>query len=262
MKKAFIIIISLALMMSVQIPSLFAQDKNSEEADTSHLFLQAGQAYKDGAFDKAAALYEKILAQGIVNGSMFYNLGNAYLKAGKIGKALVNYRRAEMFMPRNEDLQANIQYTLQLTTDKIEGREPYAYAKNFCFWYSKLNVRELAILFLFFNLILWGLAIARLFYSGEYLWLALSVSIACAILLGISSGIKMYSFYYSPAGVVTAKEITVRSGGSRNDTALFQLHEGAEFDWLDESSGWVKIKLRDGKKGWVQKETVEKAAVE
>jgi SH3-like domain-containing protein len=72
----------------------------------------------------------------------------------------------------------------------------------------------------------------------------------------------MYSFYYSPAGVVTAKEITVRSGGSRNDTALFQLHEGAEFDWLDESSGWVKIKLRDGKKGWVQKDTVDKVAVE
>jgi tetratricopeptide (TPR) repeat protein len=262
MKKAFIIIISLALMMSVQIPSLFAQDKNSGEADTSHRFLQATQAYKDGAFDQAAALYEKLLAQGIVNGSMFYNLGNAYLKAGKIGKALVNYRRAEMFMPRNEDLQANIQYTQQLTTDKIEGREPYAYAKNFCFWYSKLNVRELAILFLIFNLILWGLAIARLFYNWEYLWLALYVSIACAILLGISSGIKMYSFYYSPAGVVTAKEITVRSGGSRNDTALFQLHEGTEFDWLDESSGWVKIKLRDGKKGWAQKDTVEKVAVE
>jgi tetratricopeptide (TPR) repeat protein len=261
MKKIYFIL-TFTLLLSAQALALFVQYKNSEEADPSHLFLQAGQAYKDGAFDKAAALYEKILAQGIVNGSMFYNLGNAYLKAGKNGEALVNYRRAEMFMPRNEDLQANIQYTLQLTTDKIEGRDPYAYIKNFCFWYSRLNVRELAILFLIFNLILWSLAIARLFYSGEYLWLALYVSIACAILLGISSGIKMYSFYYSPTGVVTAKEITVRSGGSRNDTALFQLHEGAEFDWLDESNGWVKIKLRDGKKGWVQKDTVDKVAVE
>jgi tetratricopeptide (TPR) repeat protein len=251
-----------SLLLSVQTLALFAQDKSPEEADSSHLFLQAGQAYKDGAFERAAGLYEKLLAQGIVNGSMFYNLGNAYLKAGKIGKALVNYRRAEIFMPRNEDLQANIQYTLQLTTDKIEGRDPYAYVKNFCFWYSRLNIRELASLFLLFNLVLWGIAILRLFYRWEYLWLALYVSIACAILLGISSGIKLYSFYYSPAGVVTAKEITVRSGGSVNDTPLFQLHEGAEFDWLDEDGGWVKISLRDGKKGWVQKDTVEKAAVE
>jgi tetratricopeptide (TPR) repeat protein len=255
MKTTFFIIITLALI----VPVLSAQDK---EADTSHLFLQAGQAYKDGAFERAAAVYEKLLAQGIVNGSMFYNLGNAYLKAGKIGKALVNYRRAEMFMPRNEDLQANIQYTLQLTTDKIEGRDPYAYIKYFCFWYSKLNIRELAVLFLIFNGMLWGLAIARLFYRWEYLWLALYAAIACALLLGISSSIKLYSFYYRPAGVVTAKEITVRSGGSVNDTALFQLHEGAEFDWLDEGGGWVKISLRDGKKGWVQKDTVEKAVVE
>ncbi len=261
MKKVFFIL-TVTLLLSAQTLALFAQDKSPEEADPSHLFLQAGQAYKDGAFDRAAALYEKLLAQGMVNGSMFYNLGNAYLKAGKIGKALVNYRRAEMFMPRNEDLQANIQYTLQLTTDKIEGRDPYAYIKNFCFWYSKLNIRELAVLFLIFNGLLWGLAIARLFYRWEYLWLALYASIACAVLLGISSGIKLYSFYYSPAGVVTAKEITVRSGGSVNDTALFRLHEGAEFDWLDESSGWVKISLSDGKKGWVQKDTVEKVAVE
>lgn len=260
--KKIVFILTFSLLLSVQTLALFAQDKNPEEVDPSHLFLQAGQAYKDGAFDRAAALYEKLLAQGIVNGSMFYNLGNAYLKAGKIGKALVNYRRAEIFMPRNEDLQANIQYTLQLTTDKIEGRDPYAYIKNFCFWYSKLNIRELAVLFLIFNGMLWGLAIARLFYNWEYLWLALYVSIACAVLLGISSGIKLYSFYYSPAGVVTAKEITVRSGGSVNDTALFQLHEGAEFDWLDEGGGWVKIQLRDGKKGWVQKDTVEKAVVE
>lgn len=255
MKKTFFIIITLALI----VPVLSAQDK---EADSAHLFLQAGQAYKDGAFDRAAALYEKLLAQGIVNGSMFYNLGNAYLKAGKIGQALVNYRRAELFMPRDEDLQANIQYTLQLTTDKIEGRDPYAHVKTLCFWYSKLNIRELTILFLMANIILWGTAIARLFFRWDYLWLALYASIAFSVLLGISAGFKLYSFYYSPAGVVTAKEITVRSGGSVNDTALFQLHEGAEFDWLDEGGGWVKIQLRDGKKGWVQKDMVEKAVVE
>jgi len=110
MKKVFFIL-TVTLLLSAQTLALFAQDNSSEEADPSHLFLQAGQAYKDGAFERAAAVYEKLLAQGIVNGSMFYNLGNAYLKAGKIGKALVNYRRAEMFMPRNEDLQVNIQYT-------------------------------------------------------------------------------------------------------------------------------------------------------
>jgi tetratricopeptide (TPR) repeat protein len=260
MKKTCVIILSLFLATFLLCHQLFAQDKNADTADPSHIFLAANQAYKEGRYDQAAALYENLLALEIINGSLCYNLGNSYLKAGKIGKALVNYRRAELFMPRNEDLQANIQYALQQTIDKIEGRDPYSYVKSFCFWYSRLTIKELIVIFLIANIGLWGIALVQLFKKQQYLWPALYVFIASAILFGASAAIKLYSFYYKPGGVVIAREITVRSGGSINDTALFGLHEGAEFDWLDESDGWIKIQLRDGKKGWVQKETVEKVS--
>jgi tetratricopeptide (TPR) repeat protein len=262
MKKTLALILLIAILTVVHSLTLFAQDKSAETADPSHIFLTANQSYKEGRYEQAAALYEKLLALEIINGSICYNLGNSYLKAGKIGKALVNYRRAELFMPRNEDLQANIQYALQQTIDKIEGRDPYSYLKSFCFWYSRLTIKELVTVFLVANIGLWGIALFQLFKKQEYLRLVLYVFIACALLFGISAGIKVYSFYYNPAGVVTAREVTVRSGSGINDTALFNLHEGAEFNWLDESDGWVKIRLRDNKKGWVQKETVEKVSVE
>jgi hypothetical protein len=255
-------IITLSLILLMPCWQLCAQDKESDEGDASHIFLKANQAYKDGEFNKAAALYEQLLKLGISNGSMFYNLGNACLKTGSIGKALANYRKAELFMPRDEDLLANIQYAQQQTTDKIEGREPYAGLKNFCFWYGKLSVRELAIVFLVFNVLLWGTAILRLFYHGDYLGIVLYVLLFLTVLMGISAATKMYTFYSMHSGVVIAKEITVRSGSSANDTALFQLHEGTEFEWLEKNDGWVKIKLRDGKKGWVQKETVEKVFIQ
>jgi tetratricopeptide (TPR) repeat protein len=260
MKKACVLILLIAISTVVHSLTLSAQDKNADSADPSHLFLAANQAYKEGRYDQAAALYENLLALEIINGSLCYNLGNSYLKAGKIGKALVNYRRAELFMPRNEDLQANIQYALQQTIDKIEGRDPYSYVKSFCFWYSRLTSKELIVIFLIANIGLWGIALVQLFKKQQYLWPALYFFIASTILFGASAAIKVYSFYYMPGGVVIAREITVRSGGSINDTALFGLHEGAEFDWLDESDGWIKIQLRDGKKGWVQKETVEKVS--
>jgi len=262
MKKTLVIILSLSLTTFVLCYQLFAQDKNADTADPAHIFLSANQAYKEGHYEQAAALYENLLALEIINGNIFYNLGNSYLKAGKIGKALVKYRRAELFMPRNEDLQANIQYALQQTIDKIEGRDPYSYLKSFCFWYSRLTSRELVTVFLIANIGLWGIALFQLFKKQEYLWLVLYVFIATAILFGVSAAIKVYSLYYNPGGVVTVREITVRSGGSINDTALFGLHEGAEFEWLDESDGWIKIRLRDGKKGWVQKGTVEKVSIE
>jgi tetratricopeptide (TPR) repeat protein len=262
MKKAFALILLIAILTVAHTLTLSAQDKHADTFDPSHIFLTANQAYKDGRYEQAATLYEKLLALGIINGNIFYNLGSTYLKGGKIGKALVNYRKAELFMPRNEDLQANIQYTLQQTIDKIEGRDLYSYLKSFCFWYSRLTIKELVMVFLVVNFGLWGIALFQLFRKLDNLWLALYVFIAAAILFGVSAAIKGYSLYYNPGGVVTAREITVRSGGSNNDTALFGLHEGAEFDWLEESDGWVKIHLRDGKKGWVQKETVEKVSIE
>ena len=262
MKETRVIILSLFLTTFVLCYQLFAQDKNAEPADPVHVFLSANQAYKEGRYEQAAVLYEKLMARDIINGDILYNLGNSYLKAGKIGKALVNYRKAELFMPRNEDLQANIQYALQQTIDKIEGRDPYSYVKSFCFWYSRLTIKELVAVFLVANIGLWGIALFQLFKKQDYFRLVLYVFVASAILFGISAGIKVYSFYYNPGGVVIAREVTVRSGSGINDTALFNLHEGAEFDWLDESDGWIKIQLRDGKKGWVQKETVEKISVE
>ncbi len=261
MKKVFFAFLLFILIVLVSCWQVSAQDQDSDESDASHVFLKANQAYKDGDFNKAAGLYEQLLKLGIVNGNIFYNLGNAFLKAGSIGKALVNYRKAELFMPRDEDLLANIQYTLQQTTDKIEGRDPYAFLKTLCFWYSRLSLKELCIVFLAFNVLLWGSAIVRIFYRWEYSGLVLYGLIFFTVLVGASSAIKIYSYYSDCSGVVIAKAITVRSGSSMNDTVLFQLHEGAEFEWLEENEGWVKIQLRDGKKGWVQKETVEKASL-
>ena len=78
-------------------------------------------------------------------------------------------------------------------------------------------------------------------------WLSLVVSLA----LGISAATKAHETFRNEDGVILAEECPVRAGFSRNDTALFVLHEGAEFTILDEEKGWWKIALADGKKGWV-----------
>ena len=70
-------------------------------------------------------------------------------------------------------------------------------------------------------------------------------------MLGSSFAIKLYHYSYGTAGVVLAKEVTVRSGNGINNTALFQLHDGAEFKITQQEGDWLKIELPDGKKGWI-----------
>jgi len=261
MKKIVNFIALLVLVSAIPLQTSIVIANNNSEIDAYQIFLNANQAYKQKEYDQAITYYKKLLIQGKANGQIYYNLGNAYFKKGQIGKALVNYRKAEILLPRDEDLQANIQYTLQLTKDKIESKEFLAFLRNFCFWYSKLNNRELITLFLVVNALLWSIAVLRLFYKKESLSFCLQVLVFFVALLGLSSGIKLYTFYTNHNGVVVVKEINVRSGNSLNDTILFQLHEGTEFKWEDENEAWVKIRLGDGKKGWVQLQNVEKIAL-
>ncbi len=226
------------------------------QPDISTLFLQANQAYKSGDFAGAAAGYEKLIAAGVRNGEILYNLGNACLKKGDTGRAILNYRKAELFMPRDADLEANLQYALGQAQDKIDCGEGESLLKTVCFWYAKLSCRELCFVFLAVNAVFWLLFIVRLFLRADLLNIGLYVFLFLALLLGASLGVKLYSAAYSRTGVVLAGEVMVRSGSSLSDTVLFKLHEGAELAVTGEENEWLKITLCDGKKGWVQKSSI------
>jgi hypothetical protein len=54
-------------------------------------------------------------------------------------------------------------------------------------------------------------------------------------------------------GVVTAKEVVARQGDGQNYSPSFKepLHEGTEFDLLENRAGWLHIKLSDDSDGWI-----------
>jgi len=257
MKRFFNILPSLLFCLLLLYACPVARAAENSQ-DVSQLFFEANQAYKAGDFQQAAALYQNIIKTGVLSGHLFYNLGNACFKAGEIGRAILNYRKAEMLMPRSEDLETNLRYALEQTIDKIECRELPTVLSSFCFWYTRLTAGELCTVFLIANALFWALLLLRTFYRGESLTIVLYIILFVTMVFGISFGVKLYNTRLNPGGVVTSREIMVRAGNSINDTVLFKLHEGTEFTWTDEVEGWVKIRLCDGKKGWVQKESVEK----
>lgn len=219
--------------------------------DKAALFMEAQKNYKEGKYSQAARSFEKLLQDGSRNGTLYYNLGNSYFKMGMLGKAILSYRLAELYMPRNEDLNANLSYARQLTKDKIETKQLVSFLKRFCFWYSKLNIRELFIVFLIMHALFWILALLKMVWRNEYLNFMFFITLALTVVLGFSFAIKLYHHSYDTDGVVLAKEVTVRSGNGINNTALFQLHDGAEFKITQQEGDWLKIELPDGKKGWV-----------
>jgi len=244
-------------------PIVLSHDQKIEDAvDAATSFMKAHQYYNEEKYGQAAQLYERLVRSGITNGEVYYNLGNSYFKLGMLGKAIVNYRLAELYLPRDEDLKANLRYARQLTKDKLEEKQFLPFIKKFCFWYSKLNLRELMIVFLLVHGVFWIVVIIKTFWKKEYHNLILLINLVVVVIVGCSLTLKIYTRLYTIGGVVLAKEITVRSGNGSNNTALFQLHDGAELKIIKQDGDWIKIELGDGKRGWVESTLVGKCQLQ
>lgn len=252
MKTKIVISFSLLIILAVMAAVLAAGNGIDQplKADPQTTLYSAGQAYDQKDFARARDLYQSLLDQGIVNGHLFYNLGNCYFRLGDIGRAILYYRRAQIYIPRDADLAANLGNAIQNRLDQLESGET-GIKKVFFFWYYNLSWRELLYIFLGLNLLFWTALSVFLFQRRNWLrWLW----IVLLVLWVFSGATALYKYAGSSgihSGVVIEPEIEVRSGYSQNDTVLFKLHSGADFGVEGQERGWFKIHLPDGKRGWV-----------
>ncbi len=78
------------------------------DAGRNDLFGQANAAYDRGEFEQAAALYREIIDQDGLSAGLLYNLANCYAATGRTGLAVLNYERALRLAPADADIQANL----------------------------------------------------------------------------------------------------------------------------------------------------------
>lgn len=251
--------------------------------DANEKYLQAAKfiASKkiqeaDQHLKEAAKQYETILAGGFKNGQIYYNLGNTYYRQGELGKAIVNYRRAERFMPRNADLDANLRLVKGYTEDREFSTEIPVVIRRIFFWVFLLNLDELSIV----TVSLYVVVMITLFFSiiRKYAWLKrvlLGFSIALFVVM-VSLGIKIYREQGVNCGVIIATKCEVRYGPGEEYEPKFEIHNGAECVIEDEKDDWYRVyvnvgvkqtpDLKEGaeenvrddvRRGWLQKKHVD-----
>lgn len=102
----------------LQIALLFHPGLTLAENFTGEVAI-ANDLYAKNKFQAAADTYESLIQKGFNNGYLYYNLGNTYVRMGKFGPAILNYVRAQKLIPRDENLQANLSFAIQQTSDKL-----------------------------------------------------------------------------------------------------------------------------------------------
>ena len=219
-------------------------------------FFEANRAYKTGRFAEAAGAYLDLIAGGRTNGHIYYNLANAHLRSGDLGRAILYYERARLLLPRDDDLSFNLAYAQNRTRDAI-GEERTS-PVNSLLSLDSVNVYETFFVFVMLNVGFFGVLGLRLFKKPEWSYY-LAIILGMAFVIGLGAwAFKWHGLRSDDRAVVLADEIEVHAGPDPADTVLFKLHAGAVVHYERAEGDWALLHLDRDKRGWAEAGRLER----
>lgn len=245
----------LAIALTLFSGLLFAQNIDEQ-------MLQAGAFYRNGEFDKVIKIYEDLRSAGYEGTSLYFNLANSYYRIGKLGFAILNYERSLKNSPSDEDVKHNLAFASLSTVDRIQ---PLPTFFLFEWWESllaSLSVNGWTYIAFFFYILLMMMIVVYFFAKTIFqqkLILFSGVGILVIFLIAISLLIvKINREETVISGVVVEQSITVKTSPDPQSTDAFVIHEGLKVNLEDQLDEWIKIRLADGKVGWIENRSIEK----
>lgn len=219
--------------------------------DLSAEFTQANKLYEQGKFREAAGAYARALPAGRRSATIEFNLGNSFLKAGQLGRAVAAYRQARKLSPRDPDILANLQFARGQSGAEPDRRRPR--------WIDWLSLDEWTLLasagWGIFFLVLAGRQLrsdrkpARNIVLGV---LALASAVAAA-----GTAYRIEADFYARPAVVVVPEASVRRGPFEESQSAFTLRDGAEINIQDRRENWLEVSDPQGRLGWLQQSQIQ-----
>jgi tetratricopeptide (TPR) repeat protein len=263
MIKRILFIISFCLLVAATASAEEKLSKNEIAAlfnKANDAFRQANSVTGDPAkaadlYEKAILGYEKIINEGrIRNPKLYYNLANACLLHGDVGKAILNYRRAQNLDKSDSDIQKNLSFARARRTDTVELKTEKQILHTLAFWHYDFSIRtKFAFASLSFGICC--LALTAIIWLGRRA-LFTTIVVVSAVFFACFFGsliIENYNKAANQSGVIISPEVVAYQGDGQNYPPSFKepLHAGTEFDLIERRPGWFHIKLANDTGGWI-----------
>lgn len=248
MKRLFNTILAILLTATV-----FAQ---------ADLLQKANELYTKDQFKQSIDVYNQILMTNLESPEVYFNLGNAYYKTGQYTLSILNYERAKLLSPDDEDIAFNLQVANQKVVDSIQELPGIFIVR---WWDSLVNSQTtdtwavMSIISFFVFLVLLGFY----FFAKTSEVKRLTFWSGCFLLLFTFSGWTFAAKQKSRLvnhtfAIVMQPTVTIKSSPSEKGTNLFVIHEGLKVRITDKLGDWLEIRLADGNKGWLLTESIER----
>lgn len=250
MKKIYIILV---LLLS-GVMSYAADVKSMEE--------EAAKMYQEGEYQKAIDLYNEVLGEDMESASVYYNLGNCYYKMGEIARSILNYERALLLQPGDNDVKYNLRMARQATVDNIKVLPELFLVRWYNAFVTALTADQWA--YVSVGLFVLFLIMAALFFHATSIslkksWFTVGVISLLVSVMTIFFAMKQYNRVTNrDNGIVMTPSVVVRGAPDNSGTELFVIHEGLKVQVIGTLGDWYNVRLADGNEGWIAKADLEK----
>jgi tetratricopeptide (TPR) repeat protein len=242
------------LAQTAMLLALLAAAGAGRAETASDAFGRANKLYEEGKFSQAAALYDDILRAGQVSPEIYFNAGNAWFKAGQVGRAIYSLRQAEELAPRDPDIRANlaiIRAQAGIGNAALPGN-------RWTRWIGRATLNEwtcaasAGVALFFIVLMIRQISPAFAKTSG-----ALTAALALASLWLVAClGLSMDQRLLEKSSIVIVPEAVARKGPMDISQSAFTAHDGAELMVLRRNGDWLEVTDAARHVGWMRQRDV------
>ena len=226
------------------------------------LFAEGNSLYNDGKFQDAINTYENILNTEYHSAELYFNLANAYYKLNRIAPSIYYYEKALQLSPKDKDIISNVAFARNMRIDVIEVIPDMGFSKMVKSVTNTYSYDGWAILSVVFVVLFVILFLGYYFsYSTTRKRLTFLTSTTTLIIAFIMLVFAFQKYEYdqndNPA-IVFPHESEIKSEPNLRSEIVFKLHEGTKVQVIENyNENWTKIKLADGKTGWIPSEDIK-----
>ena len=219
------------------------------------------------AFAESAAAWERLRAEGFGGGALEFNLGNAYMQSGDLGRAIARYLAAERDLPGDTDLAGNLAQARSRVASSFERSGSTVLVDSVARAWHVVPAGARQAIFWSGWVAFWILLAARLAIGPATSAAARAALAAFLWTTGLAGAIFGGSLLadealrrMNPRAVLVDRDVVLRKGNGDGFEPAFAepLGPGVECTVLEERPGWLRVELPDGRTGWVRQAQAER----
>jgi tetratricopeptide (TPR) repeat protein len=216
-------------------------------------FAKANQEFAQGHFKEAISAYEALIRDGQWSASVFYNLGNAYFRAGDFGRAILNYERALALERHHPEATAN----LQIARDDAGALELQPSWPERYLQFASVSQYSIAAAAAFWVAVF---CLAALIFTSRRS--AARIGLLVVMLLIFAGSIfAIWQLERGSKGdalaIVTGKNVQARLATADTANAILALPPGSEIKVLSTRGDWIYAALPNHLRGWIPAKNAE-----